>query len=54
METLIEYCVKFSSDRVEGTKTGTLDSFYHNFYNFYTNEMGIILKHSFPYSLYIT
>ena len=27
----------------------TLDSYYQNFYNFHTNEMGIILKHSLPY-----
>ena len=31
----------------------TLDSFHHNFYSFYTNEMGIILKYSLPYSPYI-
>ena len=30
--------------RVEGTKTDTLDSFYHNFYSFYTNKIGIILN----------
>ena len=34
--------------RVGDTKTDILDSFYNNFYNFYTNEMGIVLKHSFP------
>ena len=39
--------------RVEGTKTDTLDSFYRNFYSFYTNEIGSILKHSLPYSPYI-
>ena len=39
--------------RVEGTETDTLDSFYHNFYSFYTHEMGIILNFSLPYSLYI-
>ena len=38
---------------VEDTKTDTLDSFYHNFYSFHTNEMSIISKHSLPYSLYI-
>ena len=38
--------------RVEGTQTDTIDFFYHNFYSFYTNEMGIILKHSSPYSPY--
>ena len=30
----------------------TLDYFYRNFYSFYTNEMGIIVNHSFPYSPY--
>ena len=29
--------------RVKGTKTDTLDSFYHNFYSFYTNEIGIVI-----------
>ena len=38
--------------RVEGTKTDILDRLYHNFYSFYTNEMDIITKHSFPYSPY--
>ena len=38
---------------VAGTKTDTLDSFYHNLYSFYTNKMSIILKHSFLYSPYM-
>ena len=44
---------KLQYSRVEGTKTETLHSFYHNFYSFYKNKMGIILKHSLPYSPYI-